>query len=362
MARERQAGEFAPAVRAARVERHGPARHLDRKRHQQHGVTDHRRVEGILPEAAERVLAEQHGHRGAEHREPPRQQRGDAEREQERRDEHTAVAQCGAHVSVAPAQRGGFADERGDARDGESAAEVPDRAVPRARCLPAPAQAAPGTSRAAPCNRRSRAARPTSRTSRVDPLSPEPRARARAASKACCSASAASWSRRSWRSNRSRAAAARAAAALAVAQPRARLAEPQREWYLARADVVAAAAVDALPHAERHGGLVLAREHDAVDLLRQQPGRADGRAVAAADARQFERVESWQQVFARGHEHAVDRLGEADVVGGQRSPVMLPPAISRCGSPRNRRRPRRAPRSACRAAPARSRVAQRHCR
>src|SRR6476619_362051 len=94
----------------------------------------------------------------------------------------------------------------------------------------------------------------------------------------------------------------------------ARKSKTVRERDLARTDVVAAAAVDAVEQAVRGEAGLVVRERSAMQLLRQQSRRTHRRAVAATDAGHLVRADPRFEVASGRDQHAIDGLAQADLV------------------------------------------------
>ncbi len=85
----------------AQLIRRQPAGHLYREGDQQHHVTDHRRVERVLPEAAVQLLGDDDGEEGTDNDHPPRGQRRQADAEQQGGQQSGVICQPAAHRQLA---------------------------------------------------------------------------------------------------------------------------------------------------------------------------------------------------------------------------------------------------------------------
>lgn len=96
--------------------RRQPTGHLHREGDEQHYVTDHRRVERVLPEAAIQLFGDNDGEEGADDDHPPRRQRRQADAEQQRGQQGGVIRQPAAHRQLAQLEDRAFCSQRDDRR------------------------------------------------------------------------------------------------------------------------------------------------------------------------------------------------------------------------------------------------------
>ena len=92
-------------------------RHFQRERDQQHHARGHRRVEHVLPQTAEHLLADDDGEQAAQHRDPPGRERRQRDRQQPCGQDAGTIHQHRAHGAALHAHDDSFADDGGDQRD-----------------------------------------------------------------------------------------------------------------------------------------------------------------------------------------------------------------------------------------------------